>query len=280
VGRPAIPSDIALRLRQEAGFGCCKCGYPFYEYHHIVEFSRAAHYRFEDMLVLCPNCHKQATSKAMSEKEQRFYKRHPFNINKGYADGQLKIDQRALVVSGGTVQFIRDGFIFRVDQEDLLSISLSEVGQLEISLKLYSKKNNLLAEIERNDWKTGEGLPWDLESGWRWMRLRNRKYDVAVEIDARRMPVEIRGNLWLRSQHFELTGRGIKFNGTTGNLGMSNLCLVAVYLRADSKLGRFEIVPDERFGEGKIISWPDLPERIQKGLNAWDVLVNGHTEAQ
>jgi hypothetical protein len=30
-----IPSEIKRQLRQEAGFGCCICGIPIIEYHHI-----------------------------------------------------------------------------------------------------------------------------------------------------------------------------------------------------------------------------------------------------
>lgn len=212
----------------------------------------------------------------MSEKEQRSHKRHPFNIQRGYVEGQLKIDQRALVVNFGTVQFVRDGFLFRVDQDDLIGIGLSPTGQLEISLKLYSKNDQMLALIEKNEWKTGQHLPWDLQSAWRWLKLRNRKYDIAIEIDARRMPVEIHGDLWRRSQHFELMGRGVKFNGVVQNVSFRELCLVAMYLRADTKSGTLQIVPDERFGgKGVLVSWPNLAERIQKGLDAWDDLVRG-----
>ncbi len=173
MARPSIPSDVALRLRQEAGFGCCKCGYPIYDYNHIVEYSREPHYRPEDMLILCPNCHRQVTARVMPEKEQRWFKKHPFNIQRGFADGQLAIKQSALVVSFGTVQFVRDGFLFKVDDEQLASISLNEKGRLDISLALYSKEDHLLAVIEKNEWKTGQNLPWDLQSGWRWLRLRN-----------------------------------------------------------------------------------------------------------
>ena len=40
-----IPDRIKRQLRQEAGFGCCKCGFPIYDYHHIVEFSEEKHFR-------------------------------------------------------------------------------------------------------------------------------------------------------------------------------------------------------------------------------------------
>lgn len=273
--RPSIPVEIALHLRQGAGFGCCKCGFPIFDYHHIVKFASEAHFREEDMMILCPNCHRQVTSGAMSEAEQRTYKKQPFNIKRGFADGLLKIEQAALVVNLGSVQFVRDGFLFRVDQEELLSIKLNEGRQLEISLKLYSKKDDLLALIENNQWKTGQNLPWDLQAGWRWLRLRNRKYEIAIEIDARRMPVGIRGDLWRRGQHFEITGNSLKFNGVIKRFTMKDLCLVGMYLSADTKTGTFNLVPDERFGPmGVLVSEANLYQRIQKGLAAWEGLVS------
>ena len=68
------PAHVKLQLPQEAGFGCCICGYPFYEYHHIREFTPEPHHDPEDMMVLCPNHHHQATVHALEETDQRRWK--------------------------------------------------------------------------------------------------------------------------------------------------------------------------------------------------------------
>ena len=72
--RPEVPYPVRRILRQEAGFGCCTCGFPIYQYHHIVPYAHEHHYRPQDMMTLCPNCHAQATAGAMPESEQRHYK--------------------------------------------------------------------------------------------------------------------------------------------------------------------------------------------------------------
>ena len=77
--RRKIPSDVARQLRQEAGFGCCKCGFPLIQYHHIVEWADDQHFRVADMMVLCPNHHDQATKGAMPEPQQRLLKVNPYN---------------------------------------------------------------------------------------------------------------------------------------------------------------------------------------------------------
>lgn len=97
-----IPEPVKRIVRQEAGFGCCKCGHSIIEYHHIVKDSKKP----EDIMLLCPICHAEATDKAMLEPEQRFYKENPFNIKEGYVEGQLKVNQKAPVINIGSVQII------------------------------------------------------------------------------------------------------------------------------------------------------------------------------
>ena len=81
------PAAIARQLRREAGFGCCACGLPIIQYHHIVEWSEDQHFRTQDMMVLCPLHHDQATKGAMPEAEQRRFKAKPYNVQRGLAQG-------------------------------------------------------------------------------------------------------------------------------------------------------------------------------------------------
>ena len=127
----------------------------------------------------------QATANAMSEKEQRSYKRHPFNIKRGFVDGQLKIDQEALVVDVGNVQFTTDSFIIKVNQDELLSLGFSKTGQIELSSSLYSKHDNLIARIERMSGRQGykcHGIFSQPGGGYD----SNERYDVSIEINARK----------------------------------------------------------------------------------------------
>ena len=55
--RKNTPEKVKRLLRQEAGFGCASCGHPFLEYHHIIPYEKDQHFRPEDMVCLCGNCH-------------------------------------------------------------------------------------------------------------------------------------------------------------------------------------------------------------------------------
>ena len=65
-----IPEAVKRRLRQESGFGCCKCGHPLYQYHHIVPYSEVQEDNPETMLTLCPNHHEEADAEAITRAEQ------------------------------------------------------------------------------------------------------------------------------------------------------------------------------------------------------------------
>ncbi len=187
----------------------------------------------QDIMILCPISHHEATVEAMTEDEQRFYKLHPFNIERKYGQGKLKINQK---------------------------------------LKLYDHNDQLLAHIEDNEWISGDPMPWDLESSFQWLKICHRLRNIALEIDARTSPIEIRADLWQKSQNFQLNPHRILFNGIVQNVGFINLCFVAIRLVADTPSKLFYLESDPRFGKVVIVSLPDLQERIKKGLKAWQQL--------
>ncbi len=236
-----VPDAIARQLRQEAGFGCCKCGYPVFQYHHIVPYNEDEHFRPEDMMVLCPNCHGMATRGALPRSEQRELKLNPFSVSRGYTNGLLTVTQtnpqiairnHAVITSEtdptwdetavlgpailvGGVATIGLGPILVVDDEVLLSLT-SEGGRLEISAKLYDSEGNLLVEIDRNEWKSNDSLPWDLDFRHNILTIRNRPRNIALDIDASKAEqslLSIKGTFWAKGLCIRLTRQGVMIDG-------------------------------------------------------------------
>jgi hypothetical protein len=136
--RKKIPAAVARELRQEAGFGCCKCGVPILQYHHIIPWSEEEHFRAGDMMVLYPLHHDQATKGAMPEAEQRELKAKPFNIVRRRAQGQLEIKQDYCAADLGTITVVGEGSFIKINGEDILSLDMGEKN-LELSLRLYAE---------------------------------------------------------------------------------------------------------------------------------------------
>ena len=82
--------------------------------------------------------------------------------------------------------------------------------------------------------------------------------------------------MWRKGQNFQLNPNEILFNGVAKNVGVINLCLVALRLEADTLKKTFSIVPDPRFGSGSLVSHPNIRERIKRGLLAWEKLSCKH----
>lgn len=266
-----VPEPIKRQVRQKAGFGCCKCGFPIIEYHHIVRDSLKP----EDIMLLCPIHHHEATVGAMLEEEQLYWKANPYNIQSGYVEGKLKINQKTPVINIGTNQFIGDGNFIIVDGENIFSTEINE-GRLELSMMLYDQKDNPVAVIKRNEWISGNPLPWDLESKFQWLKIRRKLRDIQLEINARKYPIDIRANMWRKGQNFQLYPNLILLNGVVKESGIKNCCLVALRLEVDTSKQKFTIGPDPRFGKGSIVSHHNIKERVRKGLQAWEELSCEH----
>ncbi len=196
------------------------------------------------MMVLCPNHHHEATVGALEEPEQRRYKLYPFNIEHGFAGGQLKIGDRRVVVKAGGILFVGQGVKIVVDGEALLQLDADDDGRLQVSLDLYDRDDARLLSIRQNEWITGDSLAWDIEFGIRWLRIRRRRRDVALFIDARTQPVQVNADLWRRGQNFSITPDSLLFNGVVENIGFKDVELEGVMLAVDTTRAKFSIRAD------------------------------------
>lgn len=266
--RPEIPAPIKRQLRQEAGFGCCLCGNPVFEYHHIRPYSEATSHDPAEMMVLCPNHHHEATVGALTVEEQRGWKQNPTNVANGSVEGLLKARDSVIAVGLGSCEFVGPGFKLVVDGKPLLALERSEADLLQLSLELYDAEDNLLLTIVNNEWIAGDPLPWDFEFGHRWLTLRRKARDVAIQIDARKTPTLLSGEMWCKGQQFLFDQRQLTFDGVVQDIGFLEMGLVGMSIQVDTTTKMVSLVPDPKYGEGKIISWPDRAERVQKCIHA------------
>ena len=119
-------------VRQNDGFGCCVCGFPIIDYHHIVPDSTKP----EEIMLLCPNHHREATLEAVTIKEQNVFKKNPFNIQHGFVEGKLKINQIFPVINiGNNIPLVTEGDLVIVENESIFGLEIID-GRLNLSLKL------------------------------------------------------------------------------------------------------------------------------------------------
>lgn len=142
---------------------------------------------------------------------------------------------------------------------------------MELSIKLYDQKDELVAEIKRNEWISGNPMPWDLESGFQRLRIRRKLRDIELEIDGKKFPIDIRADLWRHGENFILTSNGVEFvSSKKGRVTLGDLCFVNSQLVVDTVKKDFKIAQNLSLGEWGFISEQDVKVRIQKGLKKWE----------
>lgn len=266
--RPSVPADVRRELRRLAGYGCCRCGLPIYQYHHIVPWHIENHFRVKDMMILCPTCHDAATKGALTEIQQRRIQKAPHNVEKGYASGDLLVGQRYVAVAFGGTLLVGDGSRISVDGVDLLKLSVSNDGELELSVELRDPSGKVLAVIDHNEWISGDPSLWDMTSDHDRLKIWSASRRIALDLDARATPVKLRADLWHKGQLIRLNASGISWDGEIINGGgISDLGLVGMSLELQTEPTGLNIVP--YLGQGMLVSEPDAVIRLTKSVNAW-----------
>lgn len=266
-----IPEPIKRIVRQNDGFGCCVCGKPIIQYHHIIPRSED----LKDIMLLCPEHHDEVTDGAMQLKEQLYYKNNPYNIINGNVIGKLKINQEHPVITLGRVEFVGRCEVV-VDNETILYVGLDNSAsfdksyRLSISLKLYNQNDELLINIRNNEWISGDHILWDIQADHQYLILRRKLGDIAIEINAKKYPVFLRADLWRKKQHI-LLHNDIQFvSGVIHNSNISELCIVSMKINVDIKSQLCTLSPLPEVGLTILVSEPNRKKRIRKGLKEWE----------
>jgi len=75
--RPPIPAEIRRRVLVEAGHRCAipTCRYIDVDVHHIIPWETCKIHEYDNLIALCPNCHRRAHKKGeIDRKSLRLYK--------------------------------------------------------------------------------------------------------------------------------------------------------------------------------------------------------------
>src|SRR6266540_3875151 len=74
--RPPIPTDLRRRVLVEAGHRCAihTCRHIDVDVHHIVPWERCREHTYDNLIALCPNCHRRADAGDIDRKALRIYK--------------------------------------------------------------------------------------------------------------------------------------------------------------------------------------------------------------
>lgn len=74
--RPPIPAELRRRVLVEAGHRCAipTCRHIEVDVHHIVPWEQCKKHEYDNLIALCPNCHRRADQGKIDRKSLRMYK--------------------------------------------------------------------------------------------------------------------------------------------------------------------------------------------------------------
>ena len=66
--RPPLSPKLKREVRQRCGFGCVICGYPIYEYDHILGWAKVKRHLTMKITILCDQHTKAKTTASPNER--------------------------------------------------------------------------------------------------------------------------------------------------------------------------------------------------------------------
>lgn len=74
--RPPIPAELKRKILVESGHRCAipTCRHIEIDIHHIIPWETCKEHKYENLIALCPNCHRMAHAEKIDRKALRIYK--------------------------------------------------------------------------------------------------------------------------------------------------------------------------------------------------------------
>lgn len=113
--RPSIPAGLKRRVLIEAGHRCGipTCRFPTTEIAHIEPWAKVKEHKYENLIVLCPNCHKMADRGEIDRKSLKIYKRILQRLTDRYYRFELNMldelrEKKQIIIAGNMLLLIKN----------------------------------------------------------------------------------------------------------------------------------------------------------------------------
>jgi hypothetical protein len=226
------PLPISRQLRREANFGCARCGHPLLDNAHIIPYSQTREFKAEDMIALCPNCHRTADDGDYPESVLRKFKSDPYN--KSHINESFLIMNQETIVNIGGIQFIDTPRVLVNNDFDLISVKKGNDGDVLLDVNFYNRDDNLVAQIKENFWTVYTDSIWDLIYKPQALTILDKPRGISFGITIENGEIFIRGNLYYKGFLIEVSPNLIKvgnnqlrsFGGRIKNAGIGINCSI------------------------------------------------------
>lgn len=159
--RRPIPAKTRLAVRQRSGFGCSACACPIIEYHHIVPYHQSADNDAENLIALCPTCHRKADEKGpWSPDYVRSLQMKPGLERLIYG---IDVTPGTFTVKLGNTSFTESERMLTIGGLVVLGAKKEPGGIARVSGIFHDPDGKPFAVIEDNEWRVAVDKVWDVE---------------------------------------------------------------------------------------------------------------------
>lgn len=124
-----IPSSIQKSLLQRSG-GICECcgaaGIP--DQHHLLEYSLGGPHILENLLLLCPSCHRQIPLYLTHSQQQELQQWHQNNLKNRISCTTTKLKSIESSIDIGTVLFKSVRTVLKVKDQNIITLHKEPSG--------------------------------------------------------------------------------------------------------------------------------------------------------
>ena len=183
-----IPEETKREVRKRCGFGCVVCGFPLYDYDHLIGWAETHTHDSGEITLLCNTHHREKTSGLLPIEDVVRANEDPLNLRSGTSKPY------ALHFSGSTCTIDIGSNVF--DAEDpgsgmsmvALAIDLTPLvgfdlmdGHLFLNLNVFDENNELMLSILQNQLIYSIS-PWDIELVGKRLQVRERPRHFLLDI--------------------------------------------------------------------------------------------------
>lgn len=121
-----IPEPLRREVLTEAGHRCAipTCRQTPVEIHHIISWEKVQEHTFENLIALCPTCHRRYHNGEIDLKSMKIYKQNLSILNHRYCDFERRLLLWFHENPGSKIRWLKYGF-------DILVMNLIKDGLLK-----------------------------------------------------------------------------------------------------------------------------------------------------
>jgi len=173
-----VPTALERLLYELAGHHCTICSAPWMEIHHIKELSEGGKTEFDNLIVLCPNCHTRVHREQIPTKEElRNYKRKQEIAYELPILSRLTTSEKELIAEAAelpdndqvaffkryskTIKESSNDLVVTKYRQEIGLVHLQESGMLTVELELcIGLSDGESYSVALNARFTGKGVKW------------------------------------------------------------------------------------------------------------------------